>query len=300
MLGFRHIENKLPSFNRQLFISSASNYTTFNKPAGASQIFFIVAGAGSGGGGGRSRTAGTAGGGGGGGGAGALVRVIVPTIYLPDTIHIRLGAGGNGGAVNSSGTAGTNTVISAIVGSSVQATTIIQAAGGRAAGGGQVAAAGTAGSGGAAPTSNFSVLANFCPMIAVAGAAGVTGGVHTGAVGNSVSWGALGQITCGGAGGAGCTTTDFDGGGIASASGLLPNIGGHGAGQEGAPGLSTLMTDSIPAIFTGGGGGASNNSGTGGKGGQGAPGCGGGGGGAGTTGGIGGKGGDGFVLAFWW
>jgi len=256
---------------------------SYSIPAGATKLHITNIGGGGNGGAGFSRTAGSAGGGGGGGGAGGVSnaefivsKLGVSTLYVSPCVS----SGGNVGYVSLAANSTAQNLISR-VGAGANATN------------GTAAAAGGAGAAGTVATIAQQVLASLGIAGFLPGQIGAAGGVHTGAVGASVTWGNTGITNCSGAGGAGCTTTNFAGGAITGNGAVVTNltggIAGGGAGQDGVEYTGRQM-------WTGGSGGGSNNTGTGGAGGAGAIGCGGGGGGAGVTGGAGGAGGNGRII----
>jgi len=265
-------------------------------PKNATMLHIWAIGAGGNGGAGASRAAGTAGGGGGGGATGAIVTMLIPTRFLPQILYIQVGKGG--GTTTDGFTKvmfrrgdGLNSVVAD---SLLLANT------------GNNGTAGTSGNAGSAGTiTGYSLqnnaYAGLGTLTITAGQAGELGGAITGAVGASKNPAfTFGMPFSGGAGGAGCTTTDFAGGSIIPASNAQQQLGitlaGGAAG--GGNGLDGLQFEE-PFTCYGGSGGGSNNSGVGGKGGDGAIGCGGGGGGAGVTGGAGGRGGNGRVVITW-
>jgi hypothetical protein len=96
---------------------SGNEVHTWTKPSGCNFVYIIAVGAGGGGGGGYY---GNLGSGGFGGGGGAVSTLLIPSLFLPDTLFVKNGvggAGGNGGAVSlANGTNGTNggaTIVSA-------------------------------------------------------------------------------------------------------------------------------------------------------------------------------------------
>lgn len=255
------------------------------KPKGSSlHIFYVLAGGG-GGGSGFTRAAGAAGGGGGGGGTSSFARIFIPSIAIPDMLFIAPGVGGATGA------GGTNSIV-AIQPSTNTAFGFLFANAGGAGGNGSGAAGG--GGGAAGGTTLGASIAYLGVPVIIGGNGGVAGGAQTGAVGSSKVIDQTSFICSAGAGGAGCTTTDFAGGNITGIAGFYPDLPGGTAGT-GIPGTNGIA---LPNIFGGwgGAGGGSNDAATAGKGGDGWFGCGGGGGGAGTTGGAGGRGGMGVVV----
>lgn len=284
---------------------NAQGYQIWRKPKGVTWVSFVVVGGGGGGGGGFSRTAGSAGGGGGGGACSGVSRFACPASLLPDELYIQVGNGGNGGAAGVAGTAGTNSFV--LFGRTAVLPNILVYSGVNAPGGGGAGTGAAAGAAGSVPTNAVTQPCNtWGQWVSTVGLAGAAGGVQTGAVGTSVTaWAAI--TLSPGAGGAGCTTTDFAGGGqtatalldiqnqlyTPNTAGLVaPGGTGTGAAINGSSGIKRIA----PFFNSGGAGGGSNNSGQAGNGGAGGYGCGGGGGGAGTTGGRGGNGGSGIVL----
>lgn len=272
-------------------IAASSEFQEWLKPKGVKFVGFKLHGSGAGGGNGFTRTAGSAGGGGGGGGSGAMVNALFRAEHLPNVLYILSPRGGNAASV------GGRAWVMLEPGQTTAAFALLcsGAADAAAGGTGTGAAAGALGAAGTVATlatASWAYLAMY--WYASAGFAGVAGGAQTGAVGASVT--PAGPMT-GGAGGAGCTTTDFAGGTIAAFGRIRTAPAASSTpGGEGLPGLW------LPSwmLSTGGNGGASNNSGTGGKGGDGGPGSGGAGGGAGATGGAGGVGGPANVQIFAW
>lgn len=262
-----------------IFRAAGANWQPYYIRPGVRFLHILGIGAGGGGGNGFTRVAGNPGGGGGGGGAGAQFRGLLPVFLLPKILWLNVGVGG------APATGGGATIVGLRPASS-NSTNVLSAAGGSAGGNGTAGAAGSAGTGGGTPTNgHFVAFGSFATSQNIAG---VAGGVQTGAVGANQT---PSNITSGGAGGAGCTTTDFAGGNIV-ATGFIPQITGGGTGVRGGAGIT------LPEPFTscGGAGGGSNNSGVAGNGGDAGTGSGGGGGGAGATGGTGGRGGDGIVF----
>lgn len=310
-----HLPNQFKADVQIYRATSATNLKGFQqwrKPRGASMVMMIAIAGGGGGGGGVTRTAGSAGGGGGGGACSGITRFITSAIFLPDELYVQVGVGGQGGeagASGSNGTAGTNSYI--LTSKTAVLPNIVCYSGVNAPGGGGGGTAAAAGAAGTVPTIAVTQPINALgEWFSIVGLVGVAGGAQTGAVGASVTaWGALPLSP--GAGGAGCTTTDFAGGAQTATAavditsqGWYTNAAGNlaaagtaaGTHPNGSAGISRIT----PFLNCGGSGGGSNNSGTAGNGGDGGIGCGGGGGGAGTTGGRGGNGGDGLVVIISW
>lgn len=289
-----------------------SGIFTYHIPKGVTTVFILAVGAGGGGGGGFTRTAGNAGGGGGGGATGAVSRVIVPKVFLTDSLTVQVGSGGNGGTAGAAGSNGAASTVwfnnllnpetnpDTLSGNTI----LITASGGTAGGGGTSLVGGTAGSGGGSSTATSMKIVSLGEFTNRIGINGDTGGFPT--TTNVLYGGGTIPFTAGrGGGGINAATpgTQRDGGGI-TGRGFVPDFaggtGGNGvAGGNGQNGLFMMR----PFVSLGGCGGGSSNSAAGGTGGTGGSGAGGGGGGAGTspsTGGSGGRGGDGLVIITCW
>jgi hypothetical protein len=307
--------NDLPPLSRadvQIFTYNnlAGSWITWSKPSGCTMIYMMAIDGGGGGGGGFTRTAGLAGGGGGGGGCGGIARLFASAFLIPNILYIKVGAGGLGGAASTAGGAGSMSWIS--YGHTFTTPSILLASGAASPGGGQPGASGSAGSGGSANTiATTATTQTLGHWSAIAGIAGGVGGAQSGAVGTSITaWATLPLSP--GAGGAGCTAVDFDGGGITAAASVDINFLNFttGPGNVALSGSNAAIATSRngssgvnlwqPFLMSGGAGGASSNAGVAGSGGKGGIGCGGGGGGAGTTGGSGGDGGNGLVMIISW
>lgn len=307
---FFHLPPKY-SGDVKVYISNTAidvkGFQIWQKPKGASLVSMFVIGGGGGGGGGFSRTAGSAGGGGAGGACSGISRFICPAIFLPDTLYIQVGNGGQGGAASSNGGAGINSYILSSKTNVVPNIIVYSGLVASPPGGGGAGTGATGGTGGTVPGLAISQSTNtWGQWFSNQGLVGGAGGAQTGAVGTAITaWGGLPLSP--GAGGAGCTTTDFAGGpqtptailDIGSqgyypsgAGGIVPGGTAAGTNVDGNPGINRIT----PFYNSGGAGGGSNNSGQAGHGGTGGYGCGGGGGGAGTTGGRGGNGGSGIVI----
>lgn len=143
-----------PAFARRVWVINTT--TSWHKPAGQWTAFaFDICGAGGGGGGGAS--AGSARGGAG-GGAGYRMQLIVPAIFVPDTIDITVGIGGTGGAsINGggSGVAGNNATAGEDTVLSWKGFDLTRAGAGGGGNGGGTSGAGTAGSAGVIGTNGF-------------------------------------------------------------------------------------------------------------------------------------------------
>ena len=272
--------------------TSVDVWVPFNIESRFSFLYLLVIGGGGGGGNGATGSTGVARGGGGGGGPGAAVKLLTPLLYLPKTLYLRVSPS------VPAATAGGISYVS--ISPSVTANENLIIANGGSNGASPTTGSGAAGAAGAASLAGWLNGMTSFPTALI----GTAGGSGSGAVGASANYGISGALTMGGMGGGGCTTTDFAGGSITSASSFniyTPTIpGGATAGLAGGSGLDLLPFDGTYPMLTGGAGGASNNAATGGAGGDGGYGCGGGGGGGGTTGGAGGRGGSGAILAILW
>lgn len=319
----QHMFNLPPDYPGYVDIyehTGSTNYQswqTWIRRKNTTMVMMIVIGGGGGGGGGFSRAAGSAGGGGGGGACSGIARFICPAIFLPDTLYIQVGDGGLGGAAGQAGGSGDNSFIvthrpiSGGAGTIPLIPNLVCYSGVNQPGGGGGGSGAASGAGGTVPTVAVTQPCNIWGhWFAIVGTVGVAGGAQTGAVGTSITsaWGTIPLSP--GAGGAGCTTTDYAGGSIqvanvadfggiyfpTGADGVVKAGTAAGAGVNGGGGVSIWK----PFYQSGGSGGGSNNSGQAGHGGKGGIGCGGGGGGAGTTGGRGGDGGNGLVVIISW
>jgi hypothetical protein len=285
-------------YKTQVFYSSGN----WIKPMGITMVSITAIGAGGGGGGGTTAAVTAARSGGGSGGSGAITILIIPEMFITDSLDIKIGIGGNGGVSSGgAGTNGGNTYVDmvtkgngglATVPGGVGYTSLIVASGG-------TASPGTSnGTGGPIAVISDALYSSMGIWFAGSGAAGVVAGA-------SVTYGSTGIPLVGGAGGGGMAaniTAASDGGTITGQAEFIPsNIGGL-AGARGNNGIFNLKPFFSLGGSGGGGGGTTPNSG--GNGGNGAPGCGGGGGGGGTTptgvGGTGGRGGDGLVIINCW
>ena len=263
---------------------------TWNKPQGITMVsFFVVGGGGGGGAGGNAGvTVGVTGGGGGGGGA--VTKLIIPAIFIPESLFINVGAGGV------SSTAGGASFIDVAGGTNVFTTRIVFSDGGTQGGVGG-AAAGTAGPGGAASTTASAIYHNLGIFTSIAGGSG-TAGAGTGTAGIPLTT----NLTSGGSGGAGRNSQFGLGtpGTITGNETILPTLspGDRAVTLDGQSGVYSLAPfQSYGGI--GAYGGVRTAGIIGGRGGNGVYGSGGGGGGSSTSaasGGAGGTGGDGFVI----
>lgn len=123
-------------------VTATAGFRTWMKPRGFSMALMVCIGGGAGGGGGGTTLAG----GGGGGGANTVTRVIIPLLFLPDTLYILVGAGGAGGTAGNAGTNGQRSYVTVYPNSSVF--NIVCVAGAPTGGGAGTAGAGAGGNGG--------------------------------------------------------------------------------------------------------------------------------------------------------
>lgn len=238
------------------------------KPRGCSMVrFLLIGGAG---GGSANATSGGAG-----GGSGAMTSLVIPALFVPNSILVQVGAGGNGAggtATSGAGSPGNDTFLLGVFTSSTPVTLLT------AQNGGGGSASGTGGSGGTTETGNFFSAAGIYESIAgQAGAASNTNLVASSTI----------PLT----GGAGGRTT-------ANPRSVTPNYGYPEADTGSSTKAGNGYFQLSPILIGCGGAGGGNTH----AGGDGGIGCGGGGGGAnGTTTGLaGGKGGNGAVFIWAW
>lgn len=284
------------SFERTVFYGNENAVDTFYSydiPKGAQSLHIFCLGGGSGGGGGFSGASSSTRGGGGGGCGAGMSTLFIPTIFLPKTLMVSVGAGGSGGTAGNPGSAGEFSYVSFGKYSNLTAANILlKNANSVGAGGG----AGTGAAGGAAGTAPTVLApATSCPLSTLGLITMVAG--LAGAVGSATSTG--GGITSyshstAGSGGGGVSTLNRAGGPVGVSNDLIrpPLNGGVANGGRGQDGIYLLDY----CLGLGGTGGGSSDLGNGGDGGNGGYGCGGGGGGGGITGGSGGNGGNGLVI----
>lgn len=287
----------LASFELYEAKDNSGEWTPWFKPRGKGMFFFLVVNGGGGGGGGCSGPSQTTRGGGGGGGAGRAQALIIPELFVPNTLWLRPGRGGAGGTADNNGSSGERSIVGAI-----------QAVSGRILNGvnttnnGQRGTATSKGTGGGSggPTAATSMSASYGGLLAddlTGDSVLLSGGSHLGAEGDSNT--DPRHHTTNGAGGAGVGINflEYAGGSILSGNWINGRvIGGAAGGGNGQNGVSYLQ----PFGALGGAGGGSSDAGVGGAGGNGGRGSGGGGGGAGVTGGRGGNGGNGYILIAAW
>ena len=304
------------SLTKEVFYANGTtSWQIWTKPSNAKFVNMVLIGGGGGGGAGASSNSGA--GGGGGGGCSAISRVFFHASFLPDRLYVQVGNGGLGGS-QSPVVAATSGGISYV---SIQPNTTTNnvivasgaAGGGFGGAGGNGSAPGTIGAAGTIYTS--SLLTSLGSFQAIAGIAGLQGGVGN-TVRASITIGSspyLIPITpgLGGGGMTGLATPDTLG--VIVGTPLSPTISGGtnsstfaGPGSSGYCGLRPNSNSSSRLMFlsTGGAGGGAGGlgavTGSGGEGGFGGIGSGGGGGGGcffgSTNGGRGGRGGDGIII----
>jgi len=271
------------------------------KPQGITMISITAIGAGGGGGGGDTQAVTIAIFGGGGGGSGAMTRLIIPEMFISDSLNIVVGSGGVGGAsgAGTGGNGGPTYVDMSFANRGDTFIRVLIVSGGT---GAVKIHAGAAGVVAAVTQSLYSTLGVWTAIAGQIGTAGTTG------TSTSVVYGGtVGVPVTGGAGGGGMnlnSTASSSSGAITGSGFVATNPGGVGntVATNGNKGAYSIT----PFYSTGGsgGGGGGTTPVSGGTGGVGNIGSGGGGGGAGTTptgaGGAGGRGGDGLVIIQCW
>ncbi len=269
-------------------------WQTWRKPRGVKMVYMLCIGGGSSGGCGLNTS--TSSGGGAGGGSGGVSTLLIPAIFLPDTLFVQAGAGGRQPATLVSaavGVAGVASYVHLDGGTSqIAQTTVIYANPGAATGtAATTTAGGAAGTAAAVATITNMSFAGRGLYQFFAGVAGSAGGTSTGAGANITTAFQAGQIVTGGTGGGGASATPGAGGTIAGSSaptGAIPDYTTAAAASSGAtaarPGYTPPATKFN--MFYGGLGGGGGNTTAGGAPGAGGPGnigCGGGGAGGTTT-----------------
>lgn len=281
--------------------NSVNDNTVWSRPSGISMCHIFVLGGGGGGGGGFSAASGNARGGGGGGGSAGPSSLLVPAMFLPKTLLVKVGAGGAGVTSPSSGFDGSNSSVSVdpFAAFLVVSDYLLYSSGGGGGNSGTGAAAGTGGTAAAAALASIMPCARLGVSQLSVGKAGSDGGVQTGAVGVASNIDGN-TLVMGGAGGAGTQSANFAGGSIPNANSSIFEQWRPAAPASGSNKGSDGPTLWEPFFSYCGLGGSSNNTGAGGVGGRGGHGAGGGGGGAGTSSGLGGDGGSGLVIIVSW
>jgi hypothetical protein len=287
------------------------------KPQGITMISITAIGAGGGGGGGGAGNQATIRCGGAGGGSGGITRIIIPEMFITDSLVVSIGRGGLGGTAGmttAGRTGGSTYVDNQVNGNGDIYTFVVVASGGTGGGFGQGVANANGGAGATAANVSQALYSTLGQWFAIGGQQG-GGSFPVNGTGITVTYGGIDglPITSGAGGGAmpAGSTTSFPGGEI-TGSGFVPTnprgtasfANGGQSGNNGAFSLTPFY--SLGGSGGGsGGGGAGVPSSSGGTGGEGNIGCGGGGGGGGTTnvggvGGDGGRGGNGLVIIQCW
>lgn len=283
---------------------------TWIKPRGKSMCHILLVGKGGNGGNGAVGANSTAAGGGG-GGSGSMLTMTLPMWAIPDRLYLSLAGSGTLTAATSYIT--TSLKLTAGAGAPATADTFAIAPGGGNGGNASGATAGAAGAAGAIPTVTNMLLGWVWSDTALAGQAGIIGGVAV--AGGALALPTTGLLVTGGTGGGGlpaAAAVGTAGGAITGAGAFPTSAGGVGGSAATTPaGVGNPGTAPLAGVFMcygGTGGGSSHGSASGaglfgGNGAPGAPGCGGGGGGgcltAGTA-GVGGRGGPAFCIITSW
>jgi hypothetical protein len=300
MLDLQHLASSTKA-DVQVFVGTSTDWRTWQKPRGVSMIYMLVLGCGGNGGSGAVGAASTAAGGGG-GGSGGQATLLIPAIFLPDTLYCLV-------PFTRGSLADTMVAVDRLSTNGTLLTCGYANNGGDGVG----AAAGSAGVAAGARSTSNAPLSGMGRSNFLGGQGGIAGGVG-GAT--NLSLPTTGLIVTGGTGGGGVGASGGGNlGGNITGSVVFPTLAG-GIGP--AVGATTTPPDSgssgiqpIPglAFFYGGtGGGSTHNAATGAglvgaNGGNGSYGCGGGGGGGALTGstqGLGGRGGPGLVIIIAW
>lgn len=295
--------------------SLVPQFQTWRKPRGIKWVYLLGVGGGASGGTGVNTS--TTSGGGAGGGSGSQTVVMIPAMFVPDTLYITCGIGG--ASQITSGVPGLNGTPTFV---SIEANTlgldfnkILLWAnpgniGGTAA---TTTAGGVAGTAAAAPTIVFMPLAGRGFYSQISGQAARDGSTSS-AIGSVLTPGNSGLMVTAGNGGGGCNgATGISAASISQGANLLgqdyfPTVFGGSAAVTSTPagnGAGGFIARNFMFNYGGSGGGGATITagGLAGAGGNGAPGCGGGGsGGANTTNNTltSGAGGPGFVLIVSW
>lgn len=305
MLDFNHIMNT-PGVDIQRFYGDVSTtlvqWKTWIKPRGAKMVYMIaVGGAASGG---CSVNTAVTGGGGPGGGSGAQSTLLIPAMFLPDTLYIQAGRGGQQPATLVSGAlgvAGTITYVGVEPNTTLAAAlTVLFASPGTATTAATTTAGGTGGTAAVIATIANMPLAGRGAYQFFAGQIGTAGGTSAPTSGVAQTYPTTGLMVMGGTGGGGASNGGIGPGGAITRIGFGDNYPSIPGGALSPPIFGSGGIILKPFQHTGGTGGGA----LGGAGGNGAPGCGGGGAGASSTAnttlGRPGDGGPGFVIIMSW
>lgn len=296
------------------FTLMVPQWQTWRKPRGIKWVYML--GIGGGGSGGTGVNTGTTSGGGAGGGSGSQTVVMIPAMFVPDTLYI---ACGNGSAAQTTsgvaGLPGTPTYVAIEPDTGMDLNKNLLWANPSNLTNTTVATTGTAGIAGtaaSAATIGYMPLAGRGFYNQLAGQAG-SSGAGTVSNGSAQTLPTTGLMVTGGSGGGGTSGSSTGGGAtISSPTGVLgtdffasiPVLTGAVTSTPGQAGANFIARNFIMNYGGQGGGGATTTAGgSAGAGGDGAPGCGGGGSGGATTTNPtlrSGAGGPGFVLILSW
>lgn len=287
--------------------TSIASWQTWTKPNGCTFVYMLIIAAG--GGGGRPAVGATTSAGGG-GGSGGHTRLIIPAMFLPETLFVWPGSGGLGATTTATaGAQGQPCIIACEPNNQASNTSapttmagyVLEQAGGL---GG--AAASTAGGAGLIADIRDQHISGAGLWFSIGGHAGQAGALATNGNGVGISGHTSGVLTTGGAGGGNGTGS----GGAINSTLLKVNIAASTSGQAGKTGvgynhkIEQLISRGDPLYFSGGsGGGGSQTATTAGAGGNAGYGGGGGGGGSSSSTGAsgnGGDGGDGLIIIMSW
>lgn len=273
------------------------------KPQGITMISITAIGAGGGGGGGTTAANTLTRTGGPGGGSGGITRIIIPEMFITDSLIITIGVGGNGAAAaGGTGGNGGNTSVDMVTPGNRDIYTFIVTASGGTGGNGSTNVPGAGGTSAAIGNSIYSSLGMWFATGGDGGDAGTNG------AGNGLTYGRSGIPITGGAGGGGMAAnvlTATQPGWLSGDAATQPFIAFPARPAAGGNGVDgTFSLTPFYSLGGSGGGGGGDTPVSGGAGGNGNIGCGGGGGGGGTSptgvGGNGGRGGDGLVIIQCW
>jgi hypothetical protein len=300
MLDFNHVLNT-PGYDVQTFMGNANALTTWQtwrKPRGVKWIYMI--GVGGGASGQTGINSGTSSGGGAGGSSGAQTMLMIPAMFIPDTLYIQAGQGGVGATTSGAlSVAGTNSYVMVEPGLVTAVQTVLLVAFGSNAG--DTVPTATAG-GVPAPAASVATIANM-PLAGrgqyqfLAGQAGGAGGTST-TSGSGPGFPATGLMVQGGCGGGGTSAGTAQGGGGSMGAAIGQTFPVTSALSTSPDGVN-FQAAFYQMNYGGTGGVGATNSVNAGKGGAGSPGAGGGGGGGANTTRTavkGGDGGPGFVI----
>lgn len=210
-------------------VTAGLSWQTWLKPRGVSMIHIFLLGQGGGGGAGAIGANSTAAGGGG-GGSGGQTSLTMPAWMLPDILYISTGASATGAGVASYVSIAPNITANHVV---------AIANGGGAGGNASGATAGAAGSAGAIATVATMPLGWSFANLALAGQAGIIGGVAV--AGAALTLPTTGLLVTGGTGGGGlpaAAATGTNGGAFtvpAAPSPFPPQVGGVGSATATVP-----------------------------------------------------------------